>query len=189
MGPCSSGHFPLAVSIAGSFVRRRPSLESWRSDLIAVALLGAVEAEQRADHERSEQELRCYRWRTAEGLTRNYIADAVPSVRGRRGDSPPACTSLDAERPDGDRLGDVMPCDDAGPEELLGRCEEHALVRELVSQIEPPEREVVSRVYGVGRAERTTGQVARELELTPGEVDELELRALAALREQMPHID
>jgi RNA polymerase primary sigma factor len=94
-------------------------------------------------------------------------------------------TSID--RPIGDdgesALGDLLPGDRPAPEEEVEVTLRQDAVRSVLSELPPPEREVIQLRFGLDgdRDPVSIRETARRLDLRPGEVQRLERRALEEL--------
>ena len=95
-----------------------------------------------------------------------------------------AVTSLD--RPvgeeEGTSLGELFPSEDEEPVEEVDREVRERVVRRAVSELPPPEREILRRRYGLTNDQpQSVEQVVRSLGVSRAEVRQLEHRALERL--------
>jgi RNA polymerase primary sigma factor len=100
-------------------------------------------------------------------------------------DLPRTATSLDL--PVGEegetRLGELLPSEERGPEEEVVIGLQEQVVRDVVAQLPSPQRDVIRLRYGLdGDTEPvSTSEIARRLDLRPGQVRAIECRALEEL--------
>jgi RNA polymerase primary sigma factor len=104
-----------------------------------------------------------------------------------------ARTVTSLEKPVGDdgesALGDLLPGDTPAPEEEVEVTLRQDAVRAVISELPPPEREVIQLRFGLNgdRDPASIRETARRLDIRPGEVQRLERHALEelALRREM----
>jgi RNA polymerase primary sigma factor len=80
-------------------------------------------------------------------------------------------------------LGDLLPSEDATPEEEVHLHNQHDVVREVVANLPDPDRKVIQMRYGLNgdREPQTLTMIGEELGVSPDRVSQIERRALERL--------